>query len=106
MDNLVALTILEQLGGRRLMVMTGAHTFIGTTNGLSFRLPSKPGFVKNGINLIEIELTPLDVYTVTCSRIRHIAGLPTVHEVSKHTDIYAEDLQPLFMRETGLATHL
>lgn len=106
MDNLVALTILEQLGGRRLMVMTGAHTFTSTTNSLSFRLPGKPGFVKNGINLVEIELTPPDVYTVTFSRIRHIASVPTVHEVSKHTDVYAEDLQPLFMSETGLATHL
>lgn len=106
MTNLVALTILEQLGGRRLMAMTGANTFTGTNNGLSFRLPGKSGFVKNGINLVEIELTPLDVYTVTFSRIRKIGGLPTVREVSRHTDVYAEDLQPLFMSETGLATHL
>lgn len=101
-DMTVAKTILEQLGGRRFMAMTGAKNFMGSESALDFRLPAKSGFVKNGINHVRVVLTPMDTYVVIFNRIRDFK----VTEVSKHEDIYAEDLQELFLRETGLDTHL
>lgn len=103
MSNLpVAETILEQLGGRRFRVMTGARNFIGCATYLSFRLPGARGFTKQGINYVRIELMPSDTYTVTFSRIRST----NVAVISKHENIYCDALQELFTRETGLATHL
>lgn len=103
MNNLiVAKTILEQLGGRRFMAMTGARNFTGSEYALNFRLPGVGGFVKSGINHVRIELTPGDDYTVTFSRIRG----DKVTEISKHEHAYAEDLQSLFLSETGLEVRL
>lgn len=102
MDTTVATTILEQLGGRRFVAMTGARNLIGSADSLSFRLPGTPGFVNNGINVVRITLTPMDTYTVAYLRVR--GG--TVRTVQQCEDIYAEDLQDCFSRETGLATHL
>lgn len=99
-DMTVATTIFEQLGGCRFRAMTGAMFPVGDDNSLTFRLPSN--FAKNGINLVRVELTPMDVYTVTFSR--HRAGKVT--EVSKHTDIYNDQLVELFERVTGLRTRL
>lgn len=101
-DLTVANTILEQLGGHRMMVMTGAKNFVGHENAMTFRLPSTPHFVKNGINYVCITLTPMDTYTVTFNRLR---GMKST-KISEHEDVYAEDLQGLFMSETGLATRL
>lgn len=103
MDNLiVAKTILEQLGGGLFMAMTGAKNFTGSEYALNFRLPGKPGFVRNGINHVRIELTPNDDYTVTFNHIRGI----NVTEISKYSGMYAEDLQSLFFSETGLEVKL
>ena len=100
----IAQTILEQLGGRRLIVMTGARNFIAIERGLSFRVPR----AKDGINVITVELTPADDYTVTFSRLRRAKGAyaPTRTVVSKHDGIYCDQLQDLFLRATGLETRL
>jgi hypothetical protein len=102
MDVTVPKTILEQLGGRRFLAMTGAKNLIGSATSLSFALPGTPGFVKRGINVCRVTLTPMDVYTVEYLRAR--GG--KVRTVQTCTDIYAEDLQDCFSRETGLATRL
>lgn len=99
----VATTILEQLGGRRFISMTGARHFVGTKNTLSFRLP---GNAKDGINCVRIELTPLDTYRVKFERIQSRKGIPTAFLRSEHDDIYADNLVSLFERITGLYTHL
>jgi len=102
MSNQVANTILEQLGGRRFQVMTGAKNFVGSESGLSFRLPGAGGFTKHGINVVSIELTPADTYVMLFSRLR--AGVLTV--LAEHHDVYFDSLQEIFTRETGLVTHL
>ena len=98
----IANTILEQLGGSKFTAMTGARNFSAVRNGLLFAIPGGRGFAKSGINVIQIDLDPNDTYTVTFSRLR--AGKRT--EISKHSDIYAENLCELFERETGLRTSL
>jgi hypothetical protein len=98
----VATTILEQLGGGRFLAMTGAKNLVGSADTLSFRLPGSGGFTKNGINVVSIQLTPADTYTVTFSRLR-ASKLTTVEA---HEDIYWDQLREVFERATGLATSL
>jgi hypothetical protein len=102
MDTTVAQTILAQLGGRRFLAMTGARQLIGGDDHLSFTLPGKPGYVKHGINVCRITLTPMDVYTVEYLRVRE----GKVRTVQTCEEVYAEDLQDCFSRETGLSTRL
>ena len=98
-DLTVAKTILEQMGGGRLMALTGAHSFVGNENSLQFSLKSG---ARDGINKVRIELTPMDVYGVSFYRIHGTQ----VTEISKHEDVYAEDLQNVFEQATGLYTTL
>lgn len=99
-DMTVANTILEQLGGRGFMVMTGARGFIGDTASLTFRLPSS--FASKGINVVKVVLNGSDTYDVAFSKLRGVKLTP----VSTHGDVYAEDLRNLFSTETGLALSL
>jgi hypothetical protein len=104
----IAQTILEQLGNGKFKVMTGAKHFMalpigqGTFGGLSFRLPGAGGFCKNSINYVSIELTPMDEYVMTFSRIR--SG--DVKVISMHRDIQCDQLREIFEQETGLRTSL
>jgi hypothetical protein len=103
MSNLqVAKTILEQLGGNKFIVMTGARNCYGDGNTLSIKLPSTPHYVKDGINYVRITLTPMDDYTVEFMKVRGMK----VKEISKHEGIYSDMLQELFTAQTGLATRL
>lgn len=102
MDTAVAQTILAQLGGKRFMAMTGARQMVGSADSVSFTLPGTPGSVKEGINVVRITLTPMDTYTVQFLRVRHGA----CHIMATLEDLYADQLQDAFTRETGLATHL
>lgn len=101
----VARTILDQLGGNRFVVMTGAKNLMMEPNGMSFTLPSK--FATNKANFVKIELTVMDDYIVSFyhnkCRSRFTVGCELI---SRHDGIYCDTLQGLFTRETGLHTHL
>lgn len=97
----VAKTILEQLGGNKFIVMTGAKAFIGSKTGLSFKLPGK-NFCKHDINYVKITLTPADLYDVEYSRCR---GLK-ITTVAKVEGIYFDQLTGDFEEKTGLRTRL
>lgn len=100
-DMTVSKTILEQLGGHRFRVMTGSKDFTGDEHSLTLRLTAN----KSGGTHMRITLTPADTYTVEvlkCS-VRRPIGITVV---AKHEDIYAEDLQSLFTRVTGLDTKI
>jgi hypothetical protein len=92
----IAQTILEQLGGRRFVVMTGAKDFVATTGGLRFRLPCRKA------NVVEITLTPADEYNMCFSLLR--AG--KIKTVCKYDGVYCDQLQSLFTKATGLYTQL
>ena len=98
----VAKIILEQLNGHKFVVMTGAKTLTDHGNALSFRLPSKPHYTKNGINYVKITLDPSNTYTVEFVRIRGMKITP----IEKLTDIYCDSLREVFTRATGLDTSL
>lgn len=98
----IAQTILQQLGGRRFVTMTGAKDLLGSENSLLFRLPER--FALNGINKVRVTLDRMDTYTITflkCNFRKHEFQI-----VAEHTDIYFDQLQAVFTEVTGLDTSL
>ena len=96
----IAQTILDQLGGRRFVVMTGARNLGGTADSLSFKLPSNTS--KNKATHVKVTLAKDDTYTVEFFRFRGTKG----GVIATHTGIYADLLASLFTEETGLAVSL
>lgn len=97
-DMTVAKTILAQLGGAGFVAMTGAKHFVGSDNGLSFRI----GRNDRGVTHVRIELDPSDTYTMTFSRVHG----KRVTQKAQHSDVYADDLQRLFTDATGMVTRM
>jgi hypothetical protein len=100
MSTEIAGTILQQLGGKRFIVMTGAKHVVADGDAFRFRLPSN--FAKSGINAVKITLTVDDTYDLVFSNVR---GL-NVTEIATVTGIYADQLRDVFRSETGLDTTL
>jgi hypothetical protein len=101
-DNLiVANTILQQLGGNKFIAMTGAKNLGADGNTLSFRFPSR-----SGANHCRITLNSLDLYDMQFIRIRKVKGIPQSNVTAEHNGIYADQLQTIFTKETGLYTSL
>jgi hypothetical protein len=96
----VAETILQQLGGRKFQLMTGAKHFVGSEYSLSFKLPAR--FAKDGINHVVVCLLPSDTYRVDFFR---TTGLKS-KMVASNTGVYDDQLQSVFKSATGLDTHL
>jgi hypothetical protein len=94
----VARTILRQMGGNKLIAMTGARNFVSDENSLRFRFPR----AKDGINAIAIELKPDDTYKMTFNAIR--AG--GMKEVAVVDGVYNDQLRDVFTEHTGLETSL
>ena len=99
-DLQVANTILEQLGGRKFLVMTGAKNLIGNNVALTMRVN---GRCKAGaVNFVRITLDPTDTYTVEGYYIRGHKMSPRC----RATDVYCDRLQEMFTEATGLYTSL
>ena len=105
----IALTIANQIGGRRFQAMTGAYNFgCGQDSDgrpyLAFKLP---GNAKDGINFVQILYDPMDWYTMRFSRAIHGNGgnffAKTVAEVDM---VYFDMLESTFTEATGLYTAL
>ncbi|MCG6410457.1 hypothetical protein [Vibrio fluvialis] len=103
-NQIIAKTILNQLGANRFITMTGAKNFVAIENGLQFDLPRTRHFVKDGINKIQVILNASDTYTV-----RGLKYMPRKYdfkELATETGIYADMLQGTFTEMTGLNTYL
>ena len=83
--------------------MTGARDFIGGDNFITFSLPA--GFAKDGINKIRITLDWTDTYIFEALKVYPGPELK-FDTIEKREGVYAEDLQEIFTRVTGLDTHL
>jgi hypothetical protein len=101
-DTQVANTILQQLGGKRFVLMTGSSNFVCTENSLTFRVPS----AKNKITHVVITLEPSDTYTVEFLNCRMTANGYKREVVSTHEDVYFDVLEDVFERNTRLYTHM
>jgi hypothetical protein len=102
----IAKTILLQMGGAgKIKMMTGAKNFMALPSGVSFDFPNK-----GGPNHVKITLEPDDTYTVEFGRKAGMKALMSGNlkaddfykQISKHTDIYFDQLKELFEGQTGL----
>jgi hypothetical protein len=94
----VAKTIMEQLGGGMFAVMTGAKNFVGSSDGVSFKI----GTNAKKVSHVRVTLNGSDLYDLKFLRIRGTS----VQTVAEESDVYAEDLRKLFTANTGLYTRL
>ena len=101
-DMTVAKTILAQLGGNRFVAMTGAKKLTSEADGLSFRLPGGGGFCKDEINYVKVSLNAEDTYDLLFLRMRGVE----FKVIAEPKSVYAENLQEVFTRVTGLHTSL
>lgn len=106
----VADTILEQLGGNKFVVMTGAKNFISDGNTLRMTLPKN----MSKANRLYITLEADDTYTMhffkfTAGRLNKKTFEFTedkTTEVRTIEGVYFDMLQSLFTEVTGMYTHL
>lgn len=100
----VSTTILNQLGGRKFLAMTGSKNLAYGTNEngndmLSMHLTRNQSKAK----YLTITLMPSDTYCVEFTKADRAFNLITVQ---KFDNVYAEDLQDIFTAVTGLYTSL
>ncbi|GIU42791.1 hypothetical protein TUM4438_10170 [Shewanella sairae] len=98
---IIAETILQQLGGQRFIAFTGAKQFVAIENGLMFALPAR--LAREGVNKIRVLLDPNDTYTLEALKVNARAG--SVKTIGTESDIYCDSLTASFERLTGLYTH-
>ena len=100
MSNLtVAKTILEQLGGNKFRMMTGAKNLAGDENSLSMRI----GRNSSNSNYLKITLNSLDTYDMKfCKLTRKYED----KSVTEYSDVYNDMLTDVFTSHTGMYTSL
>ena len=96
-DRQQASTILDQLGGRKFIAMTGAKDFMHGPKGLVFKI----GRNAKSVSHVRIDLQN-DLYNVEFIRVR--GAKRTVLKYFQH--VYFDQLQDLFEKNTGLRTSL
>jgi hypothetical protein len=99
----IAATIIEQLGGRKFIAMTGSKNFMTSkddegNNGLLMQLTRN----QSGASYLRITLNSMDLYKMEFIKSRGM-NLTTVKEFD---GVYDDMLQKIFTEVTGLYTHL
>lgn len=105
MDNQVAAIILQQIGGRRFVAMTGSHDFINLGNGLRMSLCRN----KTSANRLEIIYDEgADLYNMRFFRIsiHHEPFDIKVKDIEKIDGVYCDMLEDIFTDVTGLDTRI
>jgi hypothetical protein len=96
----VAGTILQQLGGRKFMMMVGAHNLVCSGEGCGTLMLKFKG--SRVANYLKVTLTGMDLYDVEFGKI-----WGTNYKVVKNVEGYYNDmLVELFESTTGLYTRL
>jgi hypothetical protein len=98
-DEMKAEKILQQLGGAKFQVMTGASNFVAIECGLQFSFKGN-----KEMNKCRITLAPDDTYTVEFFKLNRSQG--TCDLVKDFSMVYAESLQAVFTQASGLYTRL
>lgn len=98
-DYRVASTIIEQLGGHRFMLMTGAKNVSCTDNSVRMKL----GRNSSNSNFLKIELNSLDLYDMTFAKVTRMGEMKSVKQ---YEGVYNDMLVEIFERHTGLYTSL
>lgn len=92
--------VLQQLGGRKFVAMTGAKNFVKNDKekSITFKIPR----AKSGITHVKITLTSSDLYNVEFISVKG-TNIKTVKEVK---GVDNDKLQSIFTQYTGLNTSL
>ena len=98
-DMSVATTILNQLGGNKFRVMTGAKNFMDHGNAFSMRI----GRNSSNSNYLKITLNDSDLYDVRFSKVTKMGEEKSVREFN---DVYNDMLVEIFESHTGMYTSL
>lgn len=106
-SKLIAQTILDQIGGGRVLrLMIGAKDFISLSpddkslGGLMFTIPST--LSRPRISKIIIKLNGKDLYDVSFVLIRKKDGVPGAKVVAEVNDVYCDQLKGVIESNTGL----
>ena len=94
----IAKTIVQQFGGNRFAVMTGARDFVTVNNGVQFRI----GRNAKRVNRVTVTLNGLDLYDVMFWNVR--GAKATI--LSETENVYADQLRSVFEAATGMYTSL
>tara|TARA_R100000805_G_C3624027_1_gene130639 strand:+ start:462 stop:2915 length:2454 start_codon:yes stop_codon:yes gene_type:complete len=92
--------LLQQLGGNRFIAMTGAKNL--AVDKAKNTLHMKIGRNSKGVSHLRIKLTGADLYDMEFLQVR--AG--NVKVKAKETGLYADQLQKMFTKHTGMYTSL
>lgn len=98
-SKIIAETILQQLGGKRFIMMTGAKQFMRSAEG---HLTFKIGRNAKGINYVRVKLSPMDDYTMEFIKAR----ADDIRTVATREGVFCDQLEEVFTDETGLYTRL
>ena len=98
-DMTVAKTILEQLGGNKFRVMTGAKHFGATEDYLSMRI----GRNKTNSNYLKITLNMMDLYDMKFCQVTKNFEEKSVKE---YNNVFNDQLTDIFESHTGMYTKL
>ena len=96
----IAHKILDQLGGNKFRMMTGAKDLVAGENSLTIRIGRNPGKVTH----VRVTLTAMDTYDMEFLRIRN-HGME-IRTVEAAEGLYADNLCAAFESTTGLRTRL
>ena len=100
MSNLtVAKTILEQLGGNKFRMMTGAKHLAGDENSLSMRI----GRNSSNSNYLKITLNSMDLYDMEFCKLTKLGEKKSVTE---YNNVYNDLMRGTFTAHTGMYTTL
>ena len=105
MNQSQAKVLLKQLGGNKFIMMTGAKNFGLGPKGMGFKI----GRNSKKINYIRIDLDRgKDLYNMEFIRMARKKGelSPTMKVVKKIKGVYADQLQKMFTKYTGMYTSL
>ena len=94
LDKRQAAELLKQLGGNKFIAMTGAKNFGIGSNGLSFKI----GKNAKAVNYVVIQLNGKDLYDMKFQKGTRV--------LKKANDVYADQLQKMFTKHTGMYTSL
>lgn len=100
MSNEIGKEIFRQLGGMKMVAMTGAKNMLYHPDGFSWKMPSN--FAKNKINYVKVTLNSGDLYDIEFGYIRSL----NYKVVSNVPDVFNDNLRDVIESETGLKLKL
>ena len=95
----VAKEILNQLGGNKFRVMTGAKNFMGFSEGLVMKI----GRNSSNSNYLKITLNSMDLYDMEFAKVSRMGEKKSVTE---YNNIYNDSMVEVFEKHTGMYTKL